>query len=66
MLITFCTISVVAQQGKREVSGTVTDSTNAPLDMVIIMEKGARKGITTNAKGEFKFNIRENATLIFS
>jgi TonB-dependent starch-binding outer membrane protein SusC len=66
LLIATCTISLKAQQGQRQISGTVTDSTNAPLNAVSIMEKGTKKGVTTNAKGAFKINVSENAILIFS
>ncbi len=66
LLTISCTISLVAQQGKRQISGTVTDSTNVPLDVVSVLEKGTRKGVTTNARGEFTINVSDKATLIFS
>ncbi len=66
LLLTSNTIAVVAQQSKRQISGTVSDSSNVPFDAVTVLEKGTKNGVITNASGAFKMNVSENATLIFS
>ncbi|MBS1607135.1 MAG: TonB-dependent receptor [Bacteroidetes bacterium] len=48
------------------VSGTITDSTGKPLEGVNVMVKGGRKGVSTNARGEFVIEANAGSTLIVS
>lgn len=48
------------------VTGTVTDSSGAPLPFVNILEKGSEKGTTTDEQGRYTVAVDANATLIFS
>ena len=51
----------------RNVSGTVTDSSNAPLSNVSVQVKGTKNGTTTNASGNFSLTVPStNAVLVFS
>jgi TonB-linked SusC/RagA family outer membrane protein len=49
-----------------EVSGRVTDSKGDPISGVSVTEKGTRNGTTTNAGGNFKIQVKANATLVFT
>lgn len=52
---------------ERPVSGKVATENGEPLVGVSIVLKGTTRGTTTNASGEFQFNIPENGgTLVFS
>ncbi|HLZ17921.1 MAG TPA: carboxypeptidase-like regulatory domain-containing protein, partial [Cyclobacteriaceae bacterium] len=58
-------LSGFAQQ--RTVSGKVTSSDDgSPLPGVNILEKGTTNGTATDANGEFKIAVADNATLSFS
>jgi len=58
-------LSAVAQQ--RTVSGKVTSSDDgSALPGVNILEKGTTNGTVTDANGEFKIDVPDNATLSFS
>jgi len=48
------------------VSGTITDSTGKPLEGVNVTVKGGRKGVSTNARGEFAIEATAGSTLIVS
>ncbi len=48
------------------VTGTVTDSSGAPLPFVNILEKGSEKGTTSDDQGNYTIAVDANATLIFS
>jgi len=50
----------------KEVTGTVADATGVPLPGVSILIKGTRSGTTTDAKGNFSIQVKDNATLIIS
>lgn len=55
----------VASSGP-EVHGRVTDSTGVALAGVSVSVVGARRGVATDADGEFKINVPENSSLHFS
>lgn len=62
-------INPVAIQPKVDltVSGKVTDEKNEPLPGVSVVIKGAQRGTTTNADGQYTLTVPdENATLVFS
>lgn len=48
-----------------EITGTVTDEDGAPLEGVMISEKGTSHRTHTSEKGTFKLSVNENATLVF-
>ena len=78
--ILICSFAVTAQAGWKEpnspsasnlppanITGKVTDSKNAPLEGVSVLIKGTKRGVTTNAQGQFTINnVPENAHLVFS
>ena len=56
-----------AEQQKKEISGTVTDSQGLPLPGVTVIVKGTTIGIVTNADGQFKLSVPADAKiLVFS
>jgi TonB-linked SusC/RagA family outer membrane protein len=49
------------------VRGQVTDSLGRPLQGVSVVEKGTKKGTTTNTSGEFTLSsVPQNGTIVFS
>ncbi|HVW59997.1 MAG TPA: SusC/RagA family TonB-linked outer membrane protein, partial [Puia sp.] len=48
------------------ISGTVLDEHDHPLEGVSVMVKGSRRGVTTNAHGQFTLEAEEGSTLVFS
>ena len=60
-------VTIAAEQQKKEISGTVSDSQGLPLPGVTVIVKGTTIGIVTNADGQFKLSVPADAkTLIFS
>ncbi len=60
-------VTIAAEQLKKEISGTVTDSQGLPLPGVTVLVKGTVTGTITNANGQFKLSVLADAkTLIFS
>lgn len=49
-----------------EVSGRITDNKGEPISGVSVTEKGTRNGTSTNAAGNFKIQVKSNATLVFT
>jgi TonB-linked SusC/RagA family outer membrane protein len=68
LLIAFFTLCGSAQgQITRTITGTVTDSSNIPVEKVTVTLKNSNKGTSTNAQGKFSITIPQNGgTLIFS
>ncbi|WP_234735773.1 TonB-dependent receptor [Tellurirhabdus bombi] len=57
----------LAQPTDRAITGTVTDEKGEVLPGVSILIKGAQRGATTNAEGQFRINIpNDETTLVFS
>lgn len=50
----------------KTVSGKVTDDTNSPLPGVSIVIKGTQRGTVTDGNGQYRLEVPNNATLIFS
>ncbi|MBC7688564.1 MAG: SusC/RagA family TonB-linked outer membrane protein [Aquabacterium sp.] len=49
------------------ITGKVTDSKNVPLEGVSVFLKGTKKGVVTDAQGDFTFkDVPENGKLIFT
>ena len=48
------------------ISGTITDEGGRPIENVSVQVKGSRRGVTTNAKGQFTLEAEEGATLVIS
>ncbi|MGK7388858.1 MAG: SusC/RagA family TonB-linked outer membrane protein [Candidatus Cyclobacteriaceae bacterium M2_1C_046] len=66
LLLIMCVFSLQSLWAQeRTVSGTVTDGTE-PLPGVNIMVKGATQGTVTDFSGNYRLNVPENATLVFS
>ena len=49
-----------------EISGTVVDVTGETVIGATVMEKGTSNGTITDFDGNFKINVKEGATLVFS
>jgi TonB-linked SusC/RagA family outer membrane protein len=65
LLLLLVSTQLLAQQ--KTVTGTITDSLNAPLTGVSITVKGTEKTVTSNNKGEFSVSVpSNNAVLVFS
>ncbi len=48
----------------REITGTVSNSKNEPLDGVSIVVKGSQKGTTTDANGKFALSVGDEADVV--
>lgn len=59
-------ISKIIAQGSIQVTGTVTDKTNTPLEGVSVSVKDRVGGTTTDSKGQYKIMAEPYSTLIFS
>ena len=59
-------MTVVQQQNRIAISGTVTDESGIPLPGVTIMVRGTTRGTTTDNNGNFELNSSIGTTLIFS
>ena len=49
-----------------EASGKVSDATGQGIPNATVREKGTKNGVTANANGVFKINVKNNTTLIIS
>ncbi|WP_172594383.1 SusC/RagA family TonB-linked outer membrane protein [Mariniphaga sediminis] len=56
--------SVVAEQDKKEISGTVKDTQGAPLFGVTVAVKGTSSGTITDVDGKFKLSIPTSAKIL--
>lgn len=62
-----CMLSLSAWAQDRTVTGKVTSSEDGtPLPGVSVQVKGTTRGTTSNADGEFRINVSNNSTLVFS
>jgi len=52
------------QQKLKEITGKVTDSTGAPLPGVTILIKGTMVGTITDANGDYRLSLPENAKVV--
>ena len=53
-------------QGK-QITGTVTSSENSqPASGITVSEKGKRNSTTTDAQGNYKITVADDATVVFS
>ncbi|MBN9384303.1 MAG: TonB-dependent receptor [Chitinophagaceae bacterium] len=48
------------------ISGTVTDENGKPLEGVSVMVKSGRRGVTTDARGQFTLEVEDGSMLVFS
>ena len=55
--------NLIAQQGKRKITGTVIDASGVPVIGANIMEKGTTNGTITDLDGKFTLEVAEGATL---
>ena len=63
----FILFSIQLHAQTNTVTGKITDSTGSPLSGVSVLVKGARKGTSTNASGNFQLTgVSGNATLVVS
>lgn len=58
--------SMIAQQDRRQVTGTVIDDRGIPVIGANIIEKGTTNGTITDIDGKFSLSLAENATLHIS
>lgn len=54
------------QPGRREITGTVTDSLGQPMAGVTVTVKGSSAATSTDVNGRFTIHAPDNATLVFS
>lgn len=66
IVLTAREMSLIAQQSKKKISGTVLDEQGEPVTGANVIEKGTTNGITTDAGGRFTLNAGEEATLQIS
>ncbi len=55
-----------SEQGKKEVTGIVSDQTGMSLPGVNITVKGTTDGVMTDAEGNFTINVKDDAVLVFN
>jgi TonB-dependent starch-binding outer membrane protein SusC len=66
ILTLICPFSQAFAQGK-QVTGTVTSSDNKqPAVGVTVFEKGTRNSTVTDAQGNYRITVKDNATLVFT
>jgi len=65
-LVFFALMLPVFLWAQTQVSGIVTDASDAPLPGVSVSVKGTRTGTTTGADGRYSISVPANATLVFS
>lgn len=65
-LVFFALMLPVFLWAQTQVSGIVTDASEAPLPGVSVSVKGTRTGTTTGADGRYSISVPANATLVFS
>jgi TonB-linked SusC/RagA family outer membrane protein len=63
LCMTGLSASAFAQQGGKQITGTVLDETGASVIGANVVEKGTTNGVITDADGYFSLSIKENATL---
>ncbi|MEQ9468453.1 MAG: SusC/RagA family TonB-linked outer membrane protein [Ekhidna sp.] len=68
LLLSFAFLTVIAFSAiaQRTVSGKVTDDTGESLPGVNVVIKGTTTGTTTDLDGNFRLEVEEGATLVFS
>lgn len=59
-------VSLCASAQKIPISGSIVDSSGAPIQAVTVLEKGTNNGTTTNADGKYSMNVERNAVLVIS
>ena len=66
-LVLLLLTGLVSYGQDRNVSGKITDDSDAPLPGVSVVAKGTKLGTTTNAQGEYSLNVPTSSnTLVFS
>ena len=66
LILSFLFPAELFAQGK-QISGTVTSSENSqPASGITVTEKGKRNSTTTDAQGNYKITVADDATLVFS
>jgi len=58
-------VCVVVQAQDRTVTGKVTDETGQGLPTVTVQIKGTTQGQQTDADGNYRISVPDNATLVF-
>src|SRR5690242_2378985 len=67
LLIMLCTGLISFAHAQRQVTGKVTDAKDGtPLNGASVKIKGTSKGTLTDANGEFKLTVSDNAVLVVS
>ncbi len=66
VLFLFSFIGILSAQNVIKVSGTITDSKNAPMIGASVFEKGTRNGVITDADGKYSISLPEGSVLVFS
>ncbi len=63
LAVTLCYFSASAQDTKKTIAGTVTDSSGAPVVAATIHEKGKNNFTTSDGTGHFTISVMPNAVL---
>src|SRR5579871_7976 len=67
VLLCIITCTVTFGQGRKMISGTVTDTSGRALQGVSVTVKGTKSGTTSDASGKFSIGVPSSAkTLVFS
>lgn len=66
ILLLLVSVSAIAQNQSRTVTGKVTDANNQPLQGASVQIKGTNRGTVTNASGDFSIGVPDNAVLVIS
>ena len=66
MLLCFCLFIGQNLWAQQRISGTITDTDNAPLVGVTVLESGTTNGILTDVDGKFEMSVQEGASLLIS
>jgi len=49
-----------------KITGTVMDETNKPVEGASVVVKGSKRGVTTDARGQFTLDVEEGSILVIS
>lgn len=53
-------------QGKKTVTGTVTDSSGAAVALATVTERGTKNAVVSDASGKFRITVNANAVLVIT
>src|SRR6186713_3354296 len=66
LVVTMGFFSASAQEAKKTITGTITDSAGSPLVAATIHEKGKQNSTSSDVNGHFRIDVQTNAILQIS